>query len=332
MIRPTVIRAGAVVAVVALTLAGHGPAAAADEQVSDVSMTNPWLDQRFLNIAHSGGELEAPANTMYAFERAVDLGVDMLEMDVHRTADDRLVVIHDDTVDRTTNGTGAVRDMRLNDLRTLDAAYNFVPGRGAVPGLLPESYPLRGMRDQDKKPPKRNQPKDFAIPTMREVLQQFPDVSMTVEIKGDLRTAELLAELLTKSGRTDVIVASFDDAIIAAFHEMAPQIPVSPGMQELVSYFLTGQRPIDGTVAVQIPVTYAGIPVATPEFIARAHADGYAVHVWFSGTAPEDAATYNSLIDACADGLMVALPTLLEDIIDERGLARPGTPGADACQ
>ena len=71
--------------------------------------------------------------------------------------------------------------------------------------------------------------------------------------------------------------------------------------------------------------------VATPEFVARAHADGYAVHVWFSGTAPEDEATYNELIDACVDGLMTSWPTLLERILDERGVARPGSPGSDRC-
>jgi glycerophosphoryl diester phosphodiesterase len=80
-----------------------------------------------------------------------------------------------------------------------------------------------------------------------------------------------------------------------------------------------------------VPVTYQGMPVATPEFIARAHDDGYAVQVWFSGTAPEDEPTYNSLIDACADGLMSSWPTVLERILDERGIARPGTPGADPC-
>ena len=57
----------------------------------------------------------------------------------------------------------------------------------------------------------------------------------------------------------------------------------------MTAYFLTGVRPIDGTVALQIPARYQGLAIATPEFIARAHTDGYAVHVWFSGTAPEDA-------------------------------------------
>ena len=78
-------------------------------------------------------------------------------------------------------------------------------------------------------------------------------------------------------------------------------------------------------MALQVPVEYSGIRVLTPEFVARAHADGYAVHVWFSGSAPDDATTYNAMIDACVDGLMPARPTLLERILDRRDIA-PGQP------
>jgi glycerophosphoryl diester phosphodiesterase len=300
---------------------------------------NPWLKQRFLNMAHAGGENEAPLNTLYAFKRAVRLGADMIELDVQSTSDDQLVVIHDATVDATTNGTGRVRDLTYDQVHALDAAYNFVPGRSAVPGLPADSYPLRGVRTGDRKPPAGYQPDDFAIPSLRKVLKTFPDVPINIEIKGTsdtdvpsfLHTATLLANLLNKSGRTDVIVTSFNDSAVARFHQLAPQVPLAPGMAGLIGYFLAGVPPIDGTVALQIPVRYNGIPVATPEFIARAHADGYAVHVWFSGSAPEDEAAYHALIDACADGVMAAWPAVLERILDERDIARPGTPGVDPC-
>lgn len=276
---------------------------------------------------------------MYAFKRAVALGADMLELDVHSTADDQLVVIHNATVDETTNGSGRVRDLTFDQVHALDAAYNFVPGRSAVPGLPPQSYPLRGIRTHDQKPPMGYKAADFAIPTLREVLKTFPDVPINIEIKGTsdadtasfLHNATLLAKILNKTGRTDIIVTSFNDLAVATFHRLAPQIPLAPGLNELTAYFLAGVRPIDGTVALQIPVRFNGIPIATPEFIARAHADGYAVHVWFSGTAPEDETTYNTLIDACADGLMVAWPAVLEQILDQRHIARPGTPGTDPC-
>ena len=300
--------------------------------------SNPWLDQRVMNMAHSGGEDEAPMNTMYAFERAEQIGADMLELDVHSSADGHLVVIHDATVDRTTNGTGRVVDMSLEQIRELDAAHWFVPGRSAVHGLPEDAYPLRGARYGEVKVP-GHQPKDFRIPTLREVFQRFPDTPINIEIKGTsdtdvpsfLRTGRLLAEFLNKSGRTDVIVASFKDEALVAFHQQAPQIGLAPGLASLATYFFTGVQPMPGTVALQVPVTYQGIPVATREFVERAHADGYAVHVWFSGTAPDDAATYNQIIDTCADGLMPAKPSLLEAILEERGIERPGEPGLDPC-
>lgn len=304
-----------------------------------VDSENAWLDRRVMNMAHAGGENEAPLNTMYAFKRAVAVGADMIELDVHSTKDDQLVVIHNATVDQTTNGTGKVRELTFDQVHALDAAYNFIPGRSAVPGQPPESYPLRGVRTGDRPPPAGYKPHDFAIPKLRSVLRQFPDVPVNIEVKGTsdsdvasfLHTAGLLADSLNRLGRTDVIVTSFNDAAVAAFHARAPEVPLAPGLGGIAAYFLAGVPPIDGTVALQIPVTYQGIAVATPEFIRRAHADGYAVHVWFSGSAPDDEATYNQIIDACADGLMPAYPSLLERILDERGIERPGQPGVDPC-
>jgi glycerophosphoryl diester phosphodiesterase len=300
-------------------VAGPGsaaPAAAgarADHHAPAYTSGNPWLHRRFLNMAHAGGENEAPADTLYAFKRAVALGADMVELDVESTADDRLVVIHNSAVDATTNGTGLVRDLTYRQVHVLDAAYNFVPGRSAVPGLPPKSYPLRAVRTRHRRPPKGYQASDFAIPALREVFRAFPHVPINMEIKG--------------TSDTDV-----DDTALATFHRLAPRIPLAPGQNELSAYFFSGTRPIDGTKALQIPVRFNGIPVATPEFIARAHADGYAVHVWFSGTAPEDEAAYNALIDACADGIMAAWPAVLERLLDERHIARPGTRGVDPCK
>ncbi|MDE9367135.1 glycerophosphodiester phosphodiesterase [Luteipulveratus sp. YIM 133132] len=299
---------------------------------------NPWLTQRVMNMAHSGGEDEAPMNTMYAFRRAAALGADMLELDVQSTADGQLVVIHNATLDETTDGTGRVVDHTLDQIKALDAAFWFVPGRSAVHGLPDSAYPLRGARHGHPKVA-GYKPKDFTVPTLREVLKAFPTTPINIEIKGTAdsdtasfeRTGRLLADLLDKSGRTDVIVTSFNDTALADFHARAPRVPLAPGMNGLLQYYLAGVRPIEGTVALQVPVTYQGIPVVTKEFVARAHADGYAVHVWFSGTAPDDAATYNRIIDTCADGLMPARPTLLESILDARGIERPGRPGVHPC-
>jgi glycerophosphoryl diester phosphodiesterase len=333
-------RLAALVALLAVTVAVPGAAAAAPKPApAPDTAANPWLQRRFLNMAHAGGENEAPAETMYAFKRAVALGADMIELDVQSTADDQLVAIHNATVDQTTNGTGRVRDLTFDQVHALDAAYNFVPDRSAVPGLPAASYPLRGVRTGDRRPPAGYRPKDFAVPALREVLKAFPHVPLNIEIKGTsdddvesfLHNARLLARMLNKTGRTDIIVTSFNDRAVAAFHELAPQIPLAPGRDGVTAYFLAGVRPVEGTVALQVPVQFSGIPVATREFVARAHADGYAVHVWFSGSAPDDEPTYNAVIDTCADGLMPAYPSLLEQILDRRNIARPGTPGIDPC-
>ncbi|WP_457208919.1 glycerophosphodiester phosphodiesterase family protein, partial [Nocardioides sp. P5_C9_2] len=112
------------------------PAAPALARADD----NPWLRQRVLNMAHSGGELEAPTNTMYAFKRAVQRGADMIELDVQSTRDKQLVVLHDATVDETTDGTGKVEDLTLRQVRRLDAAHWFVPRRGTTHDARARTY------------------------------------------------------------------------------------------------------------------------------------------------------------------------------------------------
>src|SRR4029079_7667122 len=95
---------------------------------------NPWLDERtFINMAHQGGEDEFPSNTMYAFKEALAAGADTLELDVNRTKDDQFVVMHDWTVDRTTNGTGYTTDMTVGPIPALGAAHNFYPCRSPEP-------------------------------------------------------------------------------------------------------------------------------------------------------------------------------------------------------
>lgn len=299
---------------------------------------NPWLSQRVLNMAHSGGETEAPTNTLYAFRRAVALGSDMIELDVQSTKDKKVVVLHNSTLDETTNGKGKVVKQTWRQVKKADAGYWFVPGNGTTHDAEDKAYKLRGARDGERRI-KGYSRADFRVPLLKEVLKAFPKVPINIEIKGTadddaasfLRTGRLLAKILNTSGRTDVIVTSFDDAALSDFHALAPQIGLAPGRDALTAYFLGGTLPMAGTVALQVPVTFGGIPVVSKEFVAKAHADGYAVHVWFSGSAPDNAKTYNAMLDTCADGLMPARPTLFERILDKRDIERPGEPGVDPC-
>jgi glycerophosphoryl diester phosphodiesterase len=162
---------------------------------------NPWLQNRFLNMAHQGGEDEAPSNTLFAFKSAIrDRGADSLELDVNLSSDGQLMVIHDDTWTRIActdvlcpgpdSSTEAhrtdseVNDMSKNELQALDAGYWFRPGTYSHDYSLPDSaYPYRGVRTGDVPAPAGYAPRDFRIPTLEEVLDAFPHTPINIEIK-----------------------------------------------------------------------------------------------------------------------------------------------------
>jgi len=96
--------------------------------ISKPALDHPYysnLPNRPLVIAHQGGDGLWPGETMYAYKHAAELGADVLEMDIHITRDDLLVLMHDETVDRTTNGSGEIGNMTMEELKTLDAGYNW---------------------------------------------------------------------------------------------------------------------------------------------------------------------------------------------------------------
>ena len=294
---------------------------------SAAAAANPWLSLRTMNIAHQGGEDEAPSNTMYAYKRALALGADMLEVDFHSTADGRLVVLHDARVDRTTNGTGFVYDMTLAQVQALDAAHDF------------GDHSLRGVRTGAKPPPPGFAADDFRIPTLDEVLAAYPQVPINIEIKGAadadtasfLRNAELLAALLKRIGRSDgVIVASFSDLALSRFHELAPDVGLAPGIAGIAAFTATGLLTQPGTVALQVPITFEGVQVTNAATVQQAHERGYAVHVWLSNDR-EDRATYERLLSWNVDGIMAAAPAALEELLCERRLPRPELAFARHC-
>jgi glycerophosphoryl diester phosphodiesterase len=273
---------------VAAVAMSSAPPAAADE-----SSGNPWLARRILNIAHQGGEIEAPSNTLFAFKTAVEKGADVLELDVHATADRELVVIHDATVDRTTDGHGRIDAMTLEQVKALDAAHWFVPGCGTCHGMAPSRSPYRGFATGDRPIPARLarfEPNDFRIPTLREVLEAFPEALINIEIKATApETApyeEELAAMLHEFGRTtDTIVVSFMDHAVERFKLFAPEVSTAPGTGQTGSFWASSRGPLPGTPnpryhALQVPVEFNGLRVVTEDFVSDAHANGFAVHVW----------------------------------------------------
>src|SRR3954468_13360266 len=141
-----------------LALAVAAPAAGA--------ASNPWLEKQPLNIAHQGGEDEFPSNTMYAFERSLKAGADMLELDVGVTKDDQVVVMHDTTLDRTTSGTGTIASHTLAQVEQLDGAHWFhASGANAYQhGLKAKSYAFRGAATGKRRAPKGFKASDFRVP------------------------------------------------------------------------------------------------------------------------------------------------------------------------
>ncbi len=302
---------------------------------------NRWLGDGVMNMAHQGGEDEFPSNTMFAFRKALALGADTLELDVSPTKDGRLVVMHDWQVDRTTDGTGYLTDLTLAQVRSLDAAYNFVPGRNAVSGLPASKYPYRGIRTGAKKPPKGFTRNDFRVPTLAEVLKAFPHTPINIEIKGRddaeaqfLHNADVLAALLKNTKRRDLIVVSFNQDAVDRFHAQVPQVDVAPGINGIAAFLLAGASPGDGVVALQIPITFEQggqtLTVTTPDTVLQSHRAGYAVHVWLSND-EENAKVYKRLLGMCVDGIMAAKPRLLEKTLRRGDVVRPDGRGTDPC-
>jgi glycerophosphoryl diester phosphodiesterase len=284
---------------------------------------NPWLAERVLNIAHQGGEDEFPSNTLYAFKRAVKAGADMLELDVGVSKDGKVVVSHDTTLDRTTNGKGAIATKTLGQIRKLDGAYWFSRGDDAYRHDRKRSaYKLRGIATGKRKPPKGYTRADFRVPTLAQVLRAFPRTPINIEIKGRtpaeaeaeyVANAEVLAGVLRNSPRRDLIVASFQQPALDRFHQLAPAIGLAPGIGGTAAW-LGGGSPGDGVVAFQLPITFESLRTTNAENVARAHREGYAWHTWLSNDG-ESAATWRQLIDWCVDGVMTARPVAFERVL-----------------
>jgi glycerophosphoryl diester phosphodiesterase len=314
----------ALLAVVALLVVAAPGAGAA---------TNPWIEKTPLDIAHQGGEDEFPSNTMYAFKRSLQVGADMLELDVGVTRDGQVVVMHDTTVDRTTNGHGTVASLTFKQLRRLDAAYWFSGASNAYRHDRPRSaYRLRGVATGRRKPPKGFTAADFRVPTLTEVLRAFPHTPINVEIKGRtkaeavaeyLTNADALARTLRSTRRRDVIVVSFKQEAVDRFHQLVPALPVAPGIGGAANWLLGGKSPGDGVVAFQLPITYQlggqTLQITTKDNVARAHSEGYAWHTWLSDDG-ESPAIWGSLLDMGVDGVMTAKPKAFAALLRRRGL------------
>jgi glycerophosphoryl diester phosphodiesterase len=246
-----------------------------------------------------------------------------VELDVHATKDRQLVVCHDETVDRTTNGAGQICELTLEELRRLDNAYWWAPGADVSPGLDASDYPLRGRAPRDR---------TLGVATLDEVLELLEGVVVNLDIK---RTApdvepyeELLATTLRRMGRgDDTIVASFNDAAIAAFRRAAPELPTSLATLETAEFYRCVQSGADyartAGVALQVPATFGEVTVVDDAFVARAHDEQLAVHVWTINEREQ----MQALLALGVDGIITDTPSVLVTVLDEVGRRWTGLAG-----
>lgn len=267
-------------------------------------------DDQPRNIAHGGAQGHAPANTLPAFERALSLGADVLEMDLQLSADGRLVVFHDAAVDDRTDGAGAVADLTVAELKRLDAGYHWHDAEGATP--------FRG--------------EGVEIPTFEEVLRRFPDTPLVVEMKTDagLRIVDALARAVDRHGLAGrVTVASFDHDYLRAFRRRHPAVPTTMGEAEVRRFVRLGLLGLDRWAAppgavLQVPEVHEGTRVVTPGVVAAAERHGTAVHVW----TVNDKTAMHRLLNTGVHGVITDYPERFAAVLAAResGARQPTDP------
>lgn len=273
-------------------------------------MTEPFFDAsgdtsanasgdagRPIAMAHRGFSREGLENSMAAFRAAVDLGYGYLETDVHTTADGVLLLFHDDTLDRVTDGRG-----RIFELTAAEVAAARIGGREPVP-------------------------------LFDELLTAFPAVRVNLDVKDWNSVRSLAAGIERHGAHARVLVASFSDRRRRAVLKLLSRpVASSAGMVTNALFVLLGpvlpaawlrfalRGPLRDVQALQVPVRYGAVRVVTPAYVRRAHALGLMVHVWTIN----DPAEMRRLLDLGVDGIVTDRADLLKQVLLERG-EWPGT-------
>lgn len=262
----------------------------------------PYLAGAPLLVAHRGGSKLAPENTMPAFRGAVaHWRADILEMDVRLSADGEVVVIHDPTVDRTTDGTGDVASLPWAALAELDAGYRFVASNGAA------SFRGVGVR----------------IPRLEEVLEELPCARLNIESKAPEAAAPLV-RLIERHGATHrvLVAAQWEKDRVGALGYRGAWGATREQVARLRLLPLGYTPRAD---VLQIPEVWKGVRILTPSFLARAHRKNIPVQVW----TVDDPADMRRLLSWGVDGIQSDRPDLLAGVLTEVA-ARPRAPGPPA--
>jgi glycerophosphoryl diester phosphodiesterase len=266
-------------------------------------MSHPYFDVPTPSvIGHRGACGELPENTLPAFGLAVTHGAVILETDVHISRDGALVLIHDEVLERTTNGRGRVAEHSLAELRALDAGYPFDPAGDG-------SFPFRGRGIQ--------------IPTLEETLEAFPALHFNVEIKEHIPALiEGTVAAVCKLGREDsVLLAAAEDPIM---HDLRAHLAacgahpaVGASVGDVIGFVrsaVEGSAPPPGPMALQVPPGFGERPLVTRAFVDHAHAHGLFVHVWTINEPDE----IERLFELGVDGVMSDFPERVAKVVAAR--------------
>jgi glycerophosphoryl diester phosphodiesterase len=219
---------------------------------------NPLLDLSARPvIGHRGAAAYAPENTIASFRRALELGAEALEFDLRRAADGAAVVMHDPTLDRTTDRSGPVAALTSKELASVDAGYHFQE-HDHTPHLF------RG--------------KGITVPTFREVLTTFPGTPLLIEIKEPEVQQAVARDLVDCNAADHAVVAGDDWRSLVAFEQ--PPFHRGASRRDISRvYFFLG-KPHPACRAFAVPGNYFGLTVPTTRFVRTANRHSSTVHVW----------------------------------------------------
>jgi glycerophosphoryl diester phosphodiesterase len=245
-----------------------------------------------LNIAHRGGAGERPESTLEAFQHALSVGADVLELDVHLSGDHELVVCHDENLLRVSGDSGRVSELSLDEIRRADAGALWTDEHGKRP------YLGRGL----------------TLLTLEELFDSLPSAQMNVDIKVDTPlAAELTVDLIRRFDRVDrTVVASFLPSQLRRVRKTAPEITTSAHPGDVRRFYLLtrlglGRFSSQGVPYLQIPEHHGDLVLLTGRFLSAAHQAGRDVHVW----TVNDPADMRRLISLGVDGIVTDYPSRL---------------------
>ena len=255
-------------------------------------------ETRPLVIAHRGGAGLYPENTLFAFEQSLKLGADVIELDVRGTADGALVVMHDASVDRTTDGSGRISEMTLEAVKKLDAGYRFSPDGG-------QTFPFRA--------------KEIRVPTLQEVFAAFPETKFVIEPKQETPSiVKSFCGLIRERKMTDkVVVGSFSQTILDDFRRQCAEVATSASPSE-ISRFLAmyktglGESYSPAMQALQTPEYVGGLQVISKEFVEAAHKRNLKIHAWTIN----ETADMQRLLGMGVDGIMTDYPDRMLNLLN----------------